>query len=90
MSDSLYLSDLLSDVCHIRYLYMSFMCVPKSFLAIIPTAMPSAPQSPLTGLTAVMPQTGQAETQPQQYQLYDQSQLQFAQSKSYTGFEAVL
>ena len=51
------------------------------FLAIIPTAMPSAPQSPLTGLTAVMPQTGQADTQPQQYQLYDQSQLQFAQSK---------
>ena len=58
------------------------ICVSQpTFLAIIPTAKPSNPQSPVTGLTAVMPHTGQADTQPQQYQLYDQSQLQFAQSK---------
>lgn len=51
--------------------------------------MPSAPQSPLTGLTAVMPQSGQAEPQPQQYQLYDQSQLQFAQTPTPPGSEAM-
>ena len=39
--------------------------------------MPSAPQSPMTGM---MTQTG-AEAQPQPTYLYDQTQLQFAQSK---------
>ena len=40
--------------------------------------MPSAPQSPMTGM---MTQTG-AEAQPQPTYLYDQTQLQFAQSKT--------
>ena len=39
--------------------------------------MPSAPQSPMTGM---MTQTG-AEAQPQPTYLYDQTQLQFAQSE---------
>merc|ERR550519_2745651 len=61
--------------------------VPNTMMpqAIIPTAMPSAPQSPLTGLT-VMPQGQEPQTQ---YQVYDQSQLQFTQTPTPPGSEAM-
>merc|ERR1712242_204204 len=58
--------------------------IPSTMMpqAIIPTAMPSAPQSPLTGLT-VMPQQAAG-----QHQVYE-PQLQFAQTPTPPGSEGL-
>ena len=64
----------------IREIFTFFTFDPLATL--IPT-MPSAPQSPMTGMMA---QSGQ-EPQHQPTYVYDQTQLQFAQSKFLIFFD---